>query len=144
MGIFICKICGHIAFENAPKNCPVCAAPSFQQNDTIFKESSKNSKEASVKHIPDVTLGEECNFIPENDCVDVMVRVGETLHPMEEKNFIQFIDCYVDKKYQGRALLTPGLNPAACFHLKSKGNTVTLVEKCNIHGYWMEEKTINP
>ena len=54
----------------------------------------------------------------------------------------RFIDCYLDQKYIGRAFLTPRLNPAACFHLKAKGKTVTVVENCTIHGYWMAQREI--
>ncbi len=67
------------------------------------------------------------------------VRIGETLHPMQDSHFIQFIDCYVDETYVGRTQLTPGLFPATCFHLQTKGSKVTIVENCNVHGYWMAE-----
>jgi superoxide reductase len=83
-----------------------------------------------------------CGLIPENDWVNVIVRIGAALHPMEEKHFIRFIDCYLDQNYIGRVLLTPGLNPAACFHLKTKGTAVIVVENCTIHGYWMVEQPL--
>jgi desulfoferrodoxin-like iron-binding protein len=142
MKLFICQSCGHITFDVKPDKCPVCAMSVFEQNDAVFKESEEKSKEGAVKHIPSISVNTACGFIPENDCVDVMVRIGTTLHPMVENHFIRFIDCYLDLKYVGRVQLTPGINPAACFHLKEKGKTVTIVENCSIHGYWMADREI--
>jgi superoxide reductase len=99
----------------------------------------EKSKEGAVKHIPKVTINEKCGLIPEESCIDVLVRVGETLHPMLDNHFIQFIDCYVDEKYVSRIFLTPAVNPSVVFHLKSKGSKVTVVENCNIHGYWKKD-----
>ena len=143
MKLFICKVCGHIEFNNAPAKCPVCMSPDFIQNDNVFKESEEKSKEASVKHIPSITIKKECKLIPETVCIDAVVRIGKTLHPMEEKHFIQFIDCYIDGKYTERILLTPYVNPAACFHFKTQGSKLTIVENCNIHGYWMAEASLS-
>lgn len=137
MKLFICKVCGHIAFNNAPERCPVCLSSDFIQNDNIFKESEEKSKEAAIKHIPSVTIKKECGLIPDSGCLDVIVRIGKAIHPMEEKHFIQFIDCYVDNKYIERLFLSPGVYAAGCFHLKTNGAKVTVVDNCNIHGYWM-------
>ncbi len=141
MSILICGICGHIAFGSAPDNCPVCGASknNFSQNDTVFEDAMEKSKEGAVKHIPSVTVNKTCGLVPENTCWDVIVRVGETLHPMEEKHFIQWIDCYVDDKYVSRIQLTPGTNPAVIFHLKAAGSKVKIVEMCNLHGHWQAE-----
>jgi superoxide reductase len=138
MKIFICKTCGHIEFNSLPDKCPVCFSEKekFSQNDNIFTESSAKSPEAAVKHIPAVAVNKQCGLIPETPCLDVHVRIGKTLHPMEEKHFIQFIDCYQDDKYVSRVMLTPmTINPAACFHLKNAAGKITIVENCNIHGY---------
>lgn len=142
MKLFICQSCGHIAHDQKPERCPVCGTYIFERNDSVFKESEEKSREAAVKHIPSITLNKNCGFIPENDCVDILVRIGDTLHPMEEKHFINFIDCYCDFTFVGRVFLTPGLNPAACFHLKSKGKLVTIVEHCNVHGYWTADEEL--
>ncbi|MBU0580145.1 MAG: hypothetical protein KKA19_03120 [Candidatus Margulisbacteria bacterium] len=145
MKIFICKVCGHIAFNGAPNNCPVCGAPksSFVQNDNIFKESAEKSKEASVKHIPAITVKKACGLIKEQTCTDVIVRIGATLHPMEEKHFITFLDGYVDYKYVERIHLSPAVQPAGCFHLKATGSKIQIIENCNVHGYWMAEAALS-
>lgn len=142
MKYFLCHVCGHIAFNEAPANCPVCHSANFTQSDNVFKESAEKSKEAAVKHTPSVKIVKSCGLIPESACTDVMVRIGATLHPMEESHYIIFIDCYIDGKYAERAMLTPRVNAAACFHLKQTGAKVTLVEKCNLHGHWMTEASI--
>ena len=146
MKIYICTVCGHISFGNAPEKCPVCQAPKekYQQNDQVFVESQKKSPEAEVKHIPSVVINKTCGLIPDMGCVDVLIRIGATLHPMEEKHFIQFIDCYLDGQFVQRVELTPnGVYPAACIHLKKKdAKKITVVENCNIHGYWMKEVSL--
>ena len=142
MNIFICQKCGHIEFNSAPQNCPVCNATQFKQNDKVFDESMEKSREGAVKHIPKVQIVQKCGLIPEESCIDIIVRIGETLHPMMENHFIQFIDCYVDEKYVSRIFLTPDMNPAVILHLKSNGSKVAIVENCNIHGYWKTEANL--
>ena len=141
MSIFICEMCGHVEFDHAPENCPVCGAPKdkFSQNDKVFEESAANSPEGAGKHLPKVTINADCGMIPEKNCVDVLVRVGETLHPMEEKHHISFVDCYVDKKYVSRIFLSAAMYPGVVFHLQSTGQEVTVVERCNLHGLWKAE-----
>jgi len=145
MKVFICKICGHLEFNSLQEKCPVCGAgkEDFVQNDNIFTESREKSPEAEIKHIPDVTVNKSCGLIPEEGCTDIIVRIGRTLHPMEEKHFIQFVDCYLDDVYVGRAEFAPkGTYPAACFHLKHNSGKVTVTENCNIHGYWKTDVTL--
>jgi superoxide reductase len=144
MKIFVCGVCGHIEFKEAPDKCPACGAPrsQFKQNDKVFEEAAAKSKEAAVKHIPAVQVNHVCGLVPENDCIDLVVRVGETLHPMTPEHHIQFIDCYLDHVYAGRMLLTPAMNPAVIFHLKDKGAKVQIVEFCNLHGHWMSEAAL--
>lgn len=142
MKLFICQSCNHVAHDQKPDRCPVCGTYIFMRNDSIFKESAETSGEAAVKHVPSITLMKSCGFIPENDCVDVLVRIGETLHPMEDKHYIDFIDCYGNFKFIGRVFLTPHLNPAACFHLKIRSKNITVVEHCTVHGYWMADQEV--
>lgn len=141
MSLFICSVCGYVAFTKKPAACPSCSSPAdkFTGNDRIFEESAEKSKEAAIKHIPAVTVNKKCGLIPEESCVDITVRIGEKLHPMESAHYIRFIDCYVDGEFISRIQLTPGVFAAGCFHLKSKGTSVTIVECCNLHGYWKTE-----
>jgi superoxide reductase len=145
MKIFICQMCGHLEFNEAPEKCQACGEPknSFKQNDNIFKESAEKSPEAPVKHIPVITSSKSCGLIPEQSCADILFRIGKTLHPMEEKHFIQWADCYLNNKYIERMQFTPfGVNPAGCIHLKAASGTVTIVENCNLHGYWKADVSL--
>jgi superoxide reductase len=142
MKIYICQVCGHLAFNNLPDTCPVCGAEkdNFLQNDAVFKESIQKSPEAEVKHVPAVTVNKSSSLIPESGCREVIVRIGKVMHPMEEKHFIRFIDAYQNDKFIARMHLTPlGVYPAACFYLKEAGGKITIVENCSIHGYWKSE-----
>jgi len=138
MKVFICKVCGHLVFNELLGKCPVCGAEpkDFEQKDHVFQESQAKSPEAEVKHVPSVVVNKSCGLIPEMACTDVLVRVGKTLHPMEEKHLIQFVDCYLNDRFVARAHFTPGVHPAACFHLKETTGNVTITEHCNLHGYW--------
>ena len=144
MSIFICGVCGHVEFGSAPDSCPVCHVPkeNFKQDDNLFADAAEKSKEGAVKHIPAITVKKDCKMVPENMCTDVLVRVGETLHPMTAEHSIQFIDCYVDDKYVARASLSPDANPAIIFHVKEGGSKVRVVEFCNLHGHWQAEADI--
>ena len=142
MTCYICSVCGHIEFDAAPASCPVCHATKFQQNDTVFEQSMEQSKEAAVKHIPAVTVNKECKLVPNAGCTDVLVMVGEVVHPMEAAHFIMWIDCYVDNQFVSRQILTPGVYPGSLFHLKTSGSNVRIVERCNKHGFWTAEASI--
>ncbi len=142
MNVYICKTCGYLAFNDVPDTCPVCKMPkeNFEQKNNVFVESKENSPEAEVKHLPSVKVVKTCGLIPEETCTDVNVRVGEVLHPMTEGHLITFIDCYIDDVFAGRKMLTANsLNPATAFHVKKTSGKVRIVEKCNLHGYWMTE-----
>lgn len=142
MKIFICKTCGHLEFNDLPDKCPVCLSEKdkFMQNDKIFTDSSVKSLEAEAKHIPAISINRICDLINETDCVDATVKIGKALHPMDEKHYIRFIDCYQNDKYTSRMMLTPANTyPAACFHMKNVKGKITVVENCSIHGYWVAD-----
>lgn len=144
MTIFVCGGCGHVAMGAAPDNCPACGTvkDQFRQNDSVFTDAQEKSKEGAVKHIPTIKISKDCGMVPENDCIDVLVRVGEVLHPMLSEHFIQWIDCYVEGKYVARAMLTAAMNPAVIFHLKNVSGKVQIVQYCNLHGHWMAEEAL--
>jgi len=61
------------------------------------------------------------------------VTVGSTLHPMEEKHYIMWIELCADT-YSLRKFLKPGDQPVAEF--KCDAPSVTAREYCNLHGLW--------
>ena len=140
---FVCERCGFVAIDGeAPERCPVCGAPqkSFTEKDVV-----KTSKDVAVygesekKHVPHIRIASQCGLIP-GECRDVQVRVGEIQHPMVPEHHIMNIDFYIDKKYISRVYLSPDkLHPAAGLHLKPGKGVLTVIEHCNLHGYWMSE-----
>lgn len=140
---YVCSVCGFISIDGtAPENCPVCGAPktAFQEKDAInLPQDTKNLTELEKKHVPVVKVVKKCGLIPDG-CIDVHVRIGETLHPVLPEHFIVHIDFYMDKKFISRMILKPEkLNPAACVHLRVKSGKVSVVEFCNQHGNWITE-----
>lgn len=144
MNIYLCKVCSHVEFGSAPEKCPACQAPreSFERNDRLFIEAAEKGEGEGARHVPEVTVKQQCGLIPEEPCTDILVRIGKTLHPMEAQHAIVFIDCYVDDRYVARMSLTPDANPSAIFHLGTQGKSVRLVDFCNIHGHWQAQASI--
>ena len=142
MYYFLCTVCGHIEFNAAPDACPVCAAPKekFEKKNNIFVESKEKSPEAGIKHTPVISFEEGTKIWEGAEYKTVAVKIGEVAHPMEEKHYITFIDIYTDHRWIKRIHLTPFVYAAAAAHIKGAFKTVQVVEHCNIHGWWMNEK----
>lgn len=143
MNLFVCTVCGYIAFNQAPEKCPVCMSPKekFDQKNNLFTESMEKSPEGAIKHTPVITVVKECKLI-DNTCIDVIIKIGEVKHPMEEKHYILNVDCYLDDEYISRVMFTPSVNAAAVIHLKASGKKIRAVEHCNIHGWWQAEASL--
>jgi superoxide reductase len=143
MSLYLCSVCGYVAFGGAPEKCPVCQSPKdkFEQRDNLFTESKEKSPEGAVKHVPVITVSKDCKIVG-GACVDISIKVGETAHPMEEKHFIVFIDCYVDDKWISRMMLSPEVFAAGIVHLKARGSKFKAVEHCNLHGWWEKEVSL--
>lgn len=146
MKTFVCNVCGHIEFNEAPVHCPICAAPktSFEDKPNIIHKPGEptNFSEPEKKHIPKIVIVKTCGLIPQG-CFDAHVKVGEAEHPMLKEHYITFIDFYLDSKYLARVYLTPErLHPAAALHINTGSGTLMAVEHCNIHGYWSSETKI--
>ena len=61
------------------------------------------------------------------------VTVGSTLHPMEEKHYIEWIELLAGGKAY-RQFLNPGNAPEAKFCVEA--DAVGAREYCNVHGLW--------
>ncbi len=146
MKVFLCQVCGHVAFEGAPEHCPVCGAPreKFSEKKDLLKKAGDGTVggEIEQKHVPAITVVKTCSLIPDG-CLDVHVKVGAVEHPSLPEHHITFIDFYLDKKFIARTHLTPEhCHPAAALHLKASSGTLQAVENCNIHGWWFAEKAL--
>ena len=141
MKIFECKTCGHIEFNEAPEICLVCRSPrtAFHENAAAIKRPADpaNLTDGDKKHIP-VVKRTACGLIA--GCSDVHATVGDIVHVMEAKHFIQYLDFYLDCRFISRVWLSPEVcKPAASLHLAVPAGTVTVIEHCNVHGNWMGE-----
>ena len=144
MKTYVCEVCGHIEFNEAPVSCLVCNSLSeaFVEDAGAINSPADPAAltEAEKKHIPTITVVKECGLIPEGTCTDVHVKVGEIEHVMQDEHHIRYIDYYLDHNYISRVYLTPGVcHPAAALHLNAAAGTITAIENCNVHGNWMAE-----
>jgi len=147
MKTFVCKVCGHVAFDGAPEKCPVCAAlkSEFIEDAGVIKRPANPAAltDGEKKHIPKIVVVRECGLIPGGGCLDVHVKVGEIEHVMEEKHFIRFVDYYINYKFIARVEFSPaGCHPAAGLHVKTATGKLTALENCNVHGTWMSETVL--
>lgn len=140
----VCTECGFVALCDEDKTtCPVCGATSFEvQDSAVFKAGDKTDfAEGEKKHIPAITVVDKCGLI--EGCTDIHVAVGEVTHPMTAEHSIQNVDFYIDDKYVARAQFQhEKINPAAALHLKEKKGKLTVIERCNLHGAWINEVSL--
>ncbi len=116
--IYKCEICGNIVEVLHPgKGELVCCGQPMKLYE------AKTADSTTEKHVPVVTREED----------GYRVVVGSTLHPMEEKHFIEWIELIVDGVAY-RQFLNPGDKPEAFFSVK--GDDVKVREYCNVHGLW--------
>lgn len=148
MKTFVCKVCRHIEFDKAPKECPVCRASieNFENYPEAIKRpvDAGNLSEMEKKHIPVITISKDSGLIPSSECIDVHVKVGEILHGMEIEDYITFIDYYVTdanikKKYISRTGLRSNKNrPTTVLQFNNlTSGILTVVANCSTHGSWM-------
>lgn len=116
--IYKCEICGNIVhmIHGGAGELVCCGQPMILMDE-------KTAEMAVEKHVP----------VIERDGDLVKIYVGSTLHPMEEKHYIEWIELVTeDRSY--RKYLRPGDPPEAVFLCKAE--KITAREYCNIHGLW--------
>jgi len=140
MKTFVCQVCKHIAFDEAPVDCPVCgsAIENFEKDEEAVKSPADpaNLTEIEKKHIPVMSIN-ECGIGHDNACTSVNIKVGELEHVMESEHLIEFIDFYMNKKYFSRLTFTAKkIYPEASLHLTDTTGTLSAIAYCNVHGSW--------
>lgn len=88
-----------------------------------------NLSDAEKKHVPVIEI----------EGIDVLVKVGEAPHPMEEGHLIEWIELYIGHHLLSRKNLKTGRKPEAAFHLKGEETNLSAVAFCNKHGAWKSE-----
>lgn len=116
--IYKCEKCGHIVeILHASDGELVCCG----QKMILLEE--KTADKTTEKHVP----------IIEKTADGYKITVGSTLHPMEEKHYIEWIELLADG-ISYKKFLKPGDKPEAFF--KTDAASVTAREYCNVHGLW--------
>ena len=112
-----CKVCGNIVdlIEGNIQNITCCGKQMEQMN--------ANSNDASIeKHVP----------VYEKHGDEIIVKVGENEHPMEEEHYIMWI-AQVSENTTTRVKLLPEESTETRFKY-IKGSTIYAY--CNKHGLW--------
>lgn len=94
-----------------------------------LKEIKVNSVDAALeKHVPSYEIIRD----------EVLITVGEVIHPMLDNHYIEFIlvetNLNVYVKY-----LKPGEEPKALFKLNEGEKVINIYEYCNLHGLWVKK-----
>ena len=116
--VYKCAVCGNIVevIYGSSGELVCCGQPMELLDE-------KTADAATEKHVPVIEKVEGV----------YKVTVGSTLHPMEEKHYIEWIELIADGKAY-RQFLNPGDAPQAAFNIKA--DSVTAREYCNVHGLW--------
>jgi len=119
--IYKCAVCGNIVevLHGGVGELICCEQPMELLDE-------KEADAAKEKHVPVIEKTEG----------GYKVTVGSTLHPMEEKHYIEWIELLADGKAY-RQFLNPGEAPEAIFDVEA--GSVIAREHCNIHGLWKGE-----
>lgn len=116
--IYRCNVCGNIVeLVHRGAGTLVCCGEDMEEIQANTTDG------ATEKHVP----------VIEKSGTGVIVKVGETPHPMEEAHYIEWIEIMVDGKVD-RQHLKPGDKPEAKFNIDSPGMVAR--EYCNLHGLW--------
>lgn len=116
--VYKCEICGNIVMVNhGGAGDLVCCG----ENMKLMEEQTADK--TTEKHVPMIEKVEG----------GYKVTVGSTLHPMEEKHYIEWIELLAGEKLL-RKYLKPGDEPIAVF--KTDETAKYAREYCNVHGHW--------
>jgi superoxide reductase len=116
--IYKCNVCGNIVelTHSGVGELVCCGAP-------MEEKYAKTEEEGTEKHKP----------VIEKVGTSVIVRVGETAHPMESEHYIEWIEVVTEHRVY-RKHLEPGAEPQAEFCLEAEH--ITARAYCNVHGLW--------
>lgn len=120
MEFYICEHCGNLVGMVHNSGVPMMCC-----GQKMTKLEPGMTDAAFEKHVPVFKV----------DGSKVSVQIGETIHPMVEKHFIQWIAIETKKGAQRKALKA-GDEPKAEFALTDDDELIAVYEYCNLHGLW--------
>ncbi len=117
MNLYRCSICGNvISLLSGDADHITCCGEKMQKLKANTVDASHE------KHVPACTVKDD----------QIFVQVGETIHPMLEEHYIEWIALVKDDKII-RVNLKPGEEPKAVFPYEENAE---IYEYCNLHGLW--------
>jgi len=132
----------------ADKYFPVKVDPQLFDNINRVKDPT-NETPLEKSHAPFITAPET---VKAGEPFTVEVSVGKVLHPMGQSHWIEFIELNVGNEPAGRVdFQSRGyLSPKAIFTVVLEKEaapegkiTLTVHQRCNLHGYWESTKNIS-
>lgn len=120
MKFFICEKC-----KNLVGMIKESSVPMFCCGQKMTELIPGESDGAVEKHLP----------VCEQKGTRLIVKVGETEHPMLDEHLIEWIAVETEKGAQ-RKVLKAGEKPCAEFALTEDDRLVAVYAYCNIHGLW--------
>ncbi len=117
--IYECEICGNVVetLRGGPGELVCCGKP-------MKEYTSKTEDTGNEKHKPVIVLKEN----------EMVVKIGEVPHPMEEKHHIEWIEFRSTDGYVVRKEVKDQKVAEAVFCKPKNGGSV--IAFCNIHGLW--------
>lgn len=124
MKFYECRSCGNIVtYQREVRLSVSCCG-------RVMLEMEPNTTDASgEKHVPVLDYKGQ----------NVMVRVGEVPHPMENVHHIQWVILETSRGYYKRHL-QPGADPVARFTVQEDEEIRSAYEYCNLHGLWKSHR----
>ena len=119
---FRCELCGNFIGMIKDKGGPLTCC-----GQKMLRLQANTVEASAEKHLPDLKIT--------GDTLEV--RVGSTLHPMEEEHHIEFIYVQTAQGGQRKALKIDD-QPTATFSFVDD-SPLAVFEYCNIHGLWKTE-----
>ena len=120
MEFYICEHCGNLVGMVHNSGVPMMCC-----GQKMTKLEPGTTDAAVEKHVPVFKV----------DGNKVSVQIGETIHPMVEGHFIQWIAIETKKGAQ-RKTLQVGDEPKMEFALTDDDELIAVYEYCNLHGLW--------
>ncbi len=120
--IYRCEICGNIVevLHTGQGELVCCEFPMLLQKE-------KQNDPGLEKHVP---------ILSRKNDTELIVKVGENEHPMQENHFIEWIEIIFKDNESLRVFLSPGDESM----IKISSNTKKIYkirEYCNLHGLWV-------
>lgn len=118
--IYKCEICGNIVeILHTGQGQLVCCNQPMDLMPEIQEDTGVE------KHLPVIEIKNN----------EMVVTVGDTLHPMEEKHYIEWIELDIDGD-TCKHFLKANDKPTATFPIPTDYDSITVRSYCNIHGLW--------